>query len=183
MRLCKSLLLVILFLALSTLSFCLPPKQTELRLDIQGKGRIAIVLYTTEAPKTTARIIELAKSHFYDGQKFYRVITSPRPYLVQLGAPGSRSKDMDDAALPHQGTGTKIPYEDSGHSNDAAGVVGLAAQEGDRNSGDCQFYILLAPAKYLDGNYTVFGKVVEGMDVLKKIEKGDTVTSATVAQS
>lgn len=153
-----------------------------MQVNIEGKGRITILLYTTEAPRATAHIIDLVKKHFYDGQRFYRVITSPRPYLVQLGAPGSRTKDMDDPELQHEGTGTKIPFENSGHSNDEAGVVGLAAPEGDRNGGDCQFYILLAPAKYLDGNYTVFGKVIEGMDVLKNIQKGDTVSTATIVE-
>jgi cyclophilin family peptidyl-prolyl cis-trans isomerase len=90
---------------------------------------------------------------------------------------------MDDPDLPHEGSGTKVPFENSGHSNDAAGVVGLSTQQGDKDSGDSQFYILLAPAKFLDGNYTVFGKVVEGLDVLKAIEKGDVVSTVTITHS
>jgi cyclophilin family peptidyl-prolyl cis-trans isomerase len=58
--------------------------------------------------------------------------------------------------------------------------VGLAAIPGDKNSGDCQFYILLSKARFLDGNYTVFGRVVAGMDVVKKVERGDRITSVSV---
>lgn len=158
-----------------------PSERTLLKLNVERKGQIVIELFTKQAPKTTAHIIELVKQGYYDGQRFYRVITTPRPYLVQIGAPDSRTKSMDDPTLQHEGTGARIPYEETGFSNDAAGVVGLAANPGDRNSGDAQFYILLAPAPFLDGNYTVFGKVVEGMGVLKSIEKGDAVTTASVS--
>ncbi len=87
---------------------------------------------------------------------------------------------MTDPVLQSEGTGTKIRYEESGFSHDAAGVVGLAHASGDRDSGDSQFYILLAPAKFLDGNYTVFGKVVQGMDVLQSLQRGDTVSAVTI---
>lgn len=176
--------LLVLFVLLATVfsrgSFAFAPGDTKMHITVQGRGDIVILLYTKEAPKTTGHIIQLVKQGFYDGQRFYRVVKTPRPYLVQLGAPDSRTKPMDDPVLPREGTGTTVPYEDSHHSNDAAGVVGLSANPGDRNSGDAQFYILLAPAKFLDGNYTVFGKVVEGLDVLKNIEKGDQVTSIKV---
>jgi len=154
---------------------------STIHLTVQGKGEIVIKLYTKEAPKTTAHILDLVKKGFYNSQKFYRVEKTPRPYLVQFGAPGSKTKSMDDPSLQQEGTGTRIPYEDSGFSNDAAGVVGLSANQGDKNSGDAQFYILLAPAKFLDGNYTVFGKVIQGLDVLKKLDKGDVVTSVTTS--
>jgi cyclophilin family peptidyl-prolyl cis-trans isomerase len=157
--------------------------ETLLKLEVAGRGTITIELYTSQAPKTTAHIIDLVKNQFYDGQKFYRVVKTPRPYLIQFGAPDSRTKSMDDPDLPHEGSGVKIPFEDSGHSNDASGVVGLSTQQGDKDSGDSQFYILLAPAKFLDGNYTVFGKVVEGMDILKAVEKGDQVSTVTITHS
>lgn len=158
------------------------PKSGEviMKLAIEGRGNVSIRLFTKEAPNTTSRIMELARQGFYNGLKFHRVIKTPRPYLVQFGAPGSRDKSIDDPELQTQGTGKSVAYEESGQKNDAEGIVGLSAQPGDRNSGDCQFHILLAPAKFLDGNYTVFGKVVAGMDVVKKIEKGDKVISVTI---
>jgi len=176
-------LLPLLMLLLASMGLARGPVaagDTLLHINVQGRGEIVIKLYTREAPKATAHIIALAKSGFYNGQRFYRVIRTPRPYLAQLGAADSRTRAMEDPVLPGEGTGTKIPYEDSGYSHDAAGVVGLSHQATDKNSGDSQFYMLLAPAKFLDGNYTVFGKVVEGMSVLQSLERGDTVTSATV---
>ena len=154
--------------------------ETLLHINVQNRGEIIIKLYTREAPKATGHIIALAKNGFYNGQRFYRVDRTPRPYLVQLGAPDSRTRQMNDPILKEEGTGTKIPYEDSGYSHDAAGVVGLSHQSTDKNSGDSQFYILLAPAKFLDGNYTVFGKVVSGMNVLQSLERGDTVQSVVI---
>lgn len=156
------------------------PGETLMHVNVRGKGEIVIKLFVKEAPQTTGHIISLAKNGFYNGQRFYRVVKLPRPYLVQLGAPDSRTKPMDDPILPREGTGTRIPYEDTGLSNDAAGVVGLS-NTGDKNAGDSQFYILLAPAKFLDGNYTVFGRVIDGMGVLQSLDRGDTVSSVTIS--
>jgi cyclophilin family peptidyl-prolyl cis-trans isomerase len=175
-RTIKSLILPLLAFSLAVAA----QADTFLKITVQGKGDIVIRLYVKEAPKTTSRITELAAQGFYDGQRFYRVEKSPRPYLVQMGAPDSRTKPLDDPLLLHEGTGVKLPFEESGRSNDSVGVVGLSAEPGNKNSGDAQFYILLAPAKFLDGNYTVFGKVTEGLSVLKSIEKGDAITSVKV---
>lgn len=154
--------------------------ETSLVVQIEGKGQIVIQLHTGKAPKTTARVTQLARQGFYDGQRFHKVAKTPRPFLVQIGAPSSRTKPIDDESLNAEGTGTRIPFEDSGFSNDSEGVVGFAALQKDRDSGDCQFYILLGPAKFLDGSYTVFGRVTEGIDVLRKIERGDKVSRVTV---
>lgn len=158
------------------------PKQSEtvLRVDVDGRGSIFIKLHTKEAPKTTAQIIRLARGGFYDGQRAFKVVKSPRPYLVQIGDPLSKdASKLDDPKMGSGGSGTKVAYEDSGFSNEE-GAVGLAAPPNDRNGGDSQFYMLLGDYKFLDGSYTVFGKVVAGMDVLKKIERGDVITSVKV---
>ncbi len=150
----------------------------RLRLEIEGKGAVVIRLYPDKAPKAVAHIVKLAKDGFYDGLRFHRVERTPRPYLAQVGDPQSKSGSLDVAAS--KGTGAKVPYEDSGLPN-IAGAVGLArlvAQ--DRDSGDSQFYILLGKQPFLDGNYTVFGQVTDGMDVVKRIDKGDRITKATV---
>lgn len=155
--------------------------QTALLLDIEGRGQVAIELYTKEAPKTTAQIVKLAQSGFYNGQKFFKVVKQPRPFLIQTGDPASKSKAMDDADLGKGGSGTKVPFEDSGHPN-VEGAVGLSTLPNNRDSGDSQFYILLGPARFLDGSYTVFGKVVSGMDVVRAVELGDKVTSASIVR-
>lgn len=156
------------------------PRPSNLTLEVEGRGKIVIELFVGKAPKTTARIIELAKQGFYDGQRFHKAVRTPRPFLVQIGAPGSRTRSMDDDFLNSEGTGTRIPFEDTGKKNDEIGMVGLSTLKGDRDSGDCQFYILLGPASFLDGSYTVFGKVSEGMSVLKQIQKGDRLIRATI---
>lgn len=155
--------------------------QTALVLSIEGRGQVAILLHTKEAPKTTTQIIKLAQSGFYDGQKFFRVVKSPKPFLVQTGDPASKTKSADDPSLGSGGSGTRVPYEESGFPN-VEGAVGLSALPKDRDSGDSQFYILIGPAKFLDGSYTVFGKVVSGMDIVRAIELGDKVTSATIVR-
>lgn len=152
----------------------------SLQLEIERRGTVVIKLYTKEAPNTTAQIMRLAKSGFYDGQRFFRVIRSPRPYLVQTGDPLSKdASKLDDRQMGAGGSGTRVKYENSGFPNEE-GAVGLSTQPNDRDSGDSQFYILLGNARFLDGNYTVFGKVTKGMDVVKAIEKGDRIASARI---
>lgn len=152
--------------------------QSTMRLTIEGKGTVVIQLYADKAPKTVAHIAQLAKSGFYDQQRFHRVVKSPKPYQVQIGDPASKSGDIDRAGSG--GSGARIPYEDTGLGN-VTGAVGLSTIPGEKNTGDSQFYILLGNARFLDGSYTVFGKVIEGMDVVNKIEKGDRVTKVTIS--
>jgi cyclophilin family peptidyl-prolyl cis-trans isomerase len=177
----NAFILVLLVLASLSLGQEYRPKsgETALRVVVEGRGMIFIKLHLKEAPKTTARIIQLAKSGFYDGQKFFRVEKSPRPFLAQIGDPASRTKPMTDPTLGSGGSGQKIPYEDSGYPN-VAGAVGLSALPDNRDSGDSQFYMLMGTFRFLDGQYTVFGQVVQGLDVLRTIEKGDRVTTVSV---
>lgn len=156
-----------------------PMADTTLNLTVEGKGEIVIRLATDKAPRTTAHIMRLAESGFYNGQKFFRVVTEPRPFLVQFGDPGSRSKPMGDPDLGKGGSGAKIAFEDTGLPN-VEGSVGLSTPQGQRDAGDSQFYVNLDNNRFLDGNYTVFGQVVRGMDVVKRLRLGDQVTSATV---
>jgi cyclophilin family peptidyl-prolyl cis-trans isomerase len=155
------------------------PGETVMRVDVEGRGSIFIRLATKEAPRTTAHIQRLARGGFYEGQRFHRVERSPRPYLIQMGDPGSRTKQMDDPTLGTGGSGGAIPYENSGLPN-VEGAVGLARPLGDKAGGDSQFYILLADSKFLDGSYTVFGQVVAGMDVVKNVRRGDRVSSVSI---
>lgn len=147
--------------------------ETVLRMDIEGKGSVFILLHTKDAPQATGQVSRLVRSRFYDGQRFHRVEKSPRPYLVQVGDPASK-RGVEGAGAG--GSGSTVPYENSGHSH-REGAVGLAMTN---NRGDSQFYIMLAPARFLDGKYTVFGQVVAGMDVVKGVERGDRIASATI---
>jgi len=151
--------------------------ETVVKLEVEGRGNIFFLLHVKEAPKASSRILKLVTDGFYNGLRFHRVVQTPKPYLVQVGDPDSKNGDLNN--LNNGGSGLKLPYEDSGFKN-IAGAVGLARNIDDKNSGDSQFYILLDRSSFLDGNYTVFGQVVAGMDVVKKIQKGDRVVSATI---
>lgn len=153
--------------------------ETVVTLSIEKKGKVQILFFTKEAPKATAHILNLISKKFYEGQRFHRVERSPKPFLVQIGDPDSSKADWESAASGNGGTGERIPYENSGYKNDA-GMVGLAHLPEDKDSGDSQFYVLLGNARFLDGSYTVFGKVVSGLDLLSRIERGDRVESITV---
>jgi cyclophilin family peptidyl-prolyl cis-trans isomerase len=156
--------------------------ETLLRIEIENRGEVWIKLHTKEAPRTTSRIIELVEQGFYDGQRFFLVAKSPRPFLIRTGDPLSKdASQLDSEKMGTGGTGQKIPFEDSGFSN-RTGAVGLATLPNDKNSGDSQFYILLGDYPFLDGSYTVFGQVIQGMDVVNKVEKGDRITRITVVR-
>ena len=172
--------LFLLLFAILLTAFAAAQDGPRLRLEIEGKGAVVIRLYPDKAPKAVAHIARLAKQGFYDGLRFHRADRTPRPYLVQVGDPQSRSGNLDAGDMGAHGTGARIPFEDSGLKN-SVGAVGLARLGQDRDSGDSQFYILLASQGFLDGNYTVFGQIVEGMDVVKRIDKGDRISKATVS--
>ena len=119
-------------------------------------GTIKMLLYEKDAPKTCANFIKLAKSGFYNGLTFHRVV---RGHVIQGGCPKGDGTG---------GPGWTIPLEITPHKH-IAGAVGMA-RGADPNSAGSQFYICLAPRPHLDGKFCVFGQVVEGMDVVRKIE-------------
>lgn len=122
-----------------------------------------ISFFPEDAPNTVKNFIMLTKAGFYDSLTFHRVIKDP-PFVVQGGDP--------------RGDGTGGPgYTIDAEFNDRPhkeGTVAMA-RSNDPNSAGSQFYICLASQPYLDGEYTVFGEVIEGMDVVWKIEGGDTI--------
>lgn len=142
----------------------------NLVIDVQGSanGRIVIDLLPDVAPKTVAQIVDLAKSGQYDGVVFHRVIDGFMAQTgdVQYGRAGG------DLSMAGMGGSSKpdIPAEFSSLPFDR-GVVGLA-RSNDPNSGNSQFFIMFAPAPHLDGQYTVFGRVISGMDVVDAIKRG-----------
>jgi cyclophilin family peptidyl-prolyl cis-trans isomerase len=149
--------------------------QATVKVEVEGRGDFTIRLATDRAPRTTAQILKLVKNGFYDGQRFHRVDKSPKPFLVQMGDPASKNGDLSG----NGGSGAEIAYEETGLPN-VAGAVGLGHPVDQPNKGDSQFYVLLDNASFLDGKYTVFGQVVSGMDVVKKIQKGDRVTRVSL---
>lgn len=124
------------------------------------------------SPKTTAQIVGLVKKKFYDTQKVHRV----EGWVIQWGDPAS--KKGIGGHVGSGGSGTQLPFEDNPASF-LKGVVGIAATDA-KVGGDSQIFIVLRDSAFLDHDYAILGKVVEGMETVMKVQAGDTIKSATV---
>src|SRR5260221_605215 len=139
-----------------------------------AKGTIELETYPEEAPKTVARIVELVKKNFYNGQRFHRAEPN---FVVQIGDPLSRDMTRSEW-WGRQGSGKPIGVaEITKKRKNGIGAVGMG-HAGAAKDADSQFYITRRIAPELDGKYTVFGKVLKGMDVVNKIQKGDVLKRA-----
>ena len=171
----RSLLICLVLVLVSAFSAA----QDKLVFTIEGRGEFTMTLDQKAAPKTCAQIVSLVSKGFYDGQRFHRSIQKPKPFLVQVGDPASKSGAVDEEMTG--GSGKKVPFEESGLPCDL-GAVGLARNPDDKDSGDSQFFILLAPSRFMNGKYTVFAKITAGMDVVQKISVGDKISSVRVVK-
>jgi len=140
-------------------------KENILYLDVKY-GRVVIQMLPDVAPKTVARIKELVRQKFYDGLKFHRVVPN---FVVQGGDPTGTGMG---------GSGQNIPAEFSKTEHHTRGAVSMARAQ-DINSADSQFFIVLADAPFLDGQYTLWGRVTSGMNFVDMIKKGNS-SSGTV---
>lgn len=140
-----------------------------------SKGKIIIKFFHEKAPNTVENFIKLAKSGFYDGIKFHRVEPG---FVVQGGDPLSKDDDLNNDGMGGPGYTIKAEFNDLPH---LTGTVAMARQAYNPDSAGSQFYICLAPQPQLDGQYTVFGQVIDGMDVVRKIEVGDAIKKITLA--
>ena len=139
-----------------------------------AKGTIEFETYPEEAPKTAARIVELVKKNFYNGLRFHRVDPN---FVVQVGDPVTRDVSRQ-AWWGRQGSGKPIGAgEITKKRRHGVGAVGMG-YSGTPADADSQFYITRRAAPELDGKYTVFGKVLKGMDVVAKIQRGDVLKRA-----
>jgi peptidylprolyl isomerase len=135
-----------------------PDLANQVYLDIPA-GRVVIRLRPDLAPNHVARVKELIKRHFYDGTPFHRVIDG---FMAQGGDPTGTGTGGSGLG-PLKAEFTKTPF--------VRGVIG-AARTDDPNSADSQFYIMLGNAPWLDGQYTVWGEVISGMEYVDAIKKG-----------
>ncbi len=135
-------------------------------------GDIFLELDWENAPKTCSNFVKLANDGFYNGTTFHRVIPG---FMIQGGDPNSRSEDRSKHGMG--GPGYTVPEEISGkHSRGAVATARLPDQVNPRkDSSGSQFFICVADSSFLDGEYTVFAKVVSGIEVADKIvaEKRD----------
>jgi peptidyl-prolyl cis-trans isomerase B (cyclophilin B) len=134
-----------------------------------SKGTIRIQLHDDKTPKTVANFEKLTGDGFYNGLKFHRVIAD---FMVQGGCP--------------QGTGTGGPgyqFEDEFHADlkhDGPGVLSMA--NSGPNTNGSQFFITHVATPWLDGKHSVFGKVLEGQDVVDAVQQGDVLESVTIGE-
>ena len=144
-----------------------------------NKGQIVADLYDKEAPNTVANFEKLANSGFYDGVKFHRVIPD---FVVQGGDPLSRDLPDGDRRIGTGGPGYQIKCETAGNPRKHE-VGALSMAHAGKDTGGSQFFMVLSEprTKHLNGVHTVFGKVIEGLDVMQKIQKDDTMTRVRVA--
>jgi peptidyl-prolyl cis-trans isomerase B (cyclophilin B) len=142
-------------------------KQTAI-ITMEKGGEIAIEFFPDDAPKTVENFVTLAKKGFYDGTTFHRVEPG---FVVQGGDP--------------KGNGTGGPgytiKDEFNKQKHVRGVVAMARTQAPNSAGS-QFYITLAPAHFLDGQYTVFGKVTSGMEIVDKVKVGDKMKSVKIVE-
>ena len=141
-------------------------KENTLYLDLDY-GRVVIELDPAVAPNHVARIKELARQGFYDGIKFHRVI------------PGCMAQTGDPTGTGMGGSGKKLKAEFN-NTPHVRGTVSMARAM-DPDSADSQFFICFDDARFLDGKYTAFGKVTNGMEYVDKIKAGTSANNGAVA--
>ena len=144
----------------------LDPENT-LYIDLKD-GRVVVQLLPNLAPKQVARIKLLARQHFYDGTPFHRVIEG---FMAQGGDPtgtGTGGSQLPD-----------LPAEFTHNRKFLRGTLG-AARASDPDSANSQFFIMLKPNAGLDGQYTIFGQVVSGMQFVDNIRRGSSADNGKV---
>ncbi len=142
----------------------LDPENT-IYLDLKY-GRVVIQMFPDIAPQAVERVKTLCRKGFYDGTPFHRVIEG---FMAQGGDPTGTGSGGSD--LPN------LPAEFTTRRHFVRGTCGMARTQ-DPNSANSQFFIMFAPAPHLDGQYTIWGQVVEGMDFVDKIKRGSGASGA-----
>ena len=130
-------------------------------------GEIKLELFVKDAPETVGNFIKLSNEKFYDGTRFHRVI---KGFMIQGGDPNSKDDDWSNDGIGGPG----YVFKDETNSNKIIRGVLAMANAGPNTNGSQFFIVTAESAPWLDGKHTVFGKVVEGMDVVDKIENSAT---------
>ncbi len=125
-------------------------------------GNMELEFFPQKAPKHVENFIKLAKSGFYDGTIFHRVIPK---FMIQGGDPNTKTEDKSQYGMGGPGYNVKAEFNDTPHTR---GILSMARSQHPDSAGS-QFFIMVDTATHLDGQYTAFGKVVKGMEVADKI--------------
>ena len=147
------------------------PEKSYEALIKTSKGDIRVNLAAKDAPNTVNNFVFLACTGFYDGLTFHRVEKSPQPFVVQGGDPRGNGSG---------GPGYIFNDEISPNLKHEVGVIAMA--NAGANTNGSQFYFTLSAVPQLDGRYSVFGKVADGMNVVNNIAAGDKITSISVTE-
>jgi cyclophilin family peptidyl-prolyl cis-trans isomerase len=139
-----------------------PPRMV---ITTEKYGDIVVELYPKEAPKAVERIMSLVRAGFYNGLPFHRV----ESYVVQTGAGESALPPIEGEMF-----GVKLTHED--------GMVGMARLPDDYDSAKTQFYICKEHLPHMNSEYTLFGKVIQGLDIVHKIKKGDRIKTIKLVE-
>jgi len=142
-------------------------KQTGV-ITLEKGGEIRMEFYPADAPKTVENFVTLAKKGFYNGLTFHRVVPD---FVVQGGCPKGNGTG---------GPGYQIKAEFNKQKH-LRGTLAMARSQ-DPDSAGSQFYICYGATPHLDGQYTVFGKVVTGMELVDRIKQGDRITSVAIVE-
>ena len=137
-------------------------------ITLENGNEIRLEFYPDDAPKTVENWVGLARKGFYDGLAFHRVVPD---FVVQGGDPKGNGTGGP-------GYSVKAEFNTQKHLR---GTVAMARSQ-DPDSAGCQFYICYGPTPHLDGQYTVFGRVVSGMEHVDRIKQGDRMKSVTIAE-
>jgi cyclophilin family peptidyl-prolyl cis-trans isomerase len=141
---------------------------------VTSRGDIVVELFENEAPNAVASFIDLCDRNVYDGTTFHRVMPD---FMAQGGDPLSKDKNPNNDGSGD--AGYKFPDEfPPGYRRHFRGVLSLANSGKDTNGS--QFFITHRPTEHLDGRHVVFGRVVEGMNVVDALRKGDELKSAVI---
>jgi peptidyl-prolyl cis-trans isomerase B (cyclophilin B) len=152
--------------------------QPDMQIDVKKsysaimnttKGVIEIKLFPEYAPKTVNNFVFLIKEGFYDGVTFHRVI---QDFVIQGGDPTGTGRGGPGYKFEDEFNGNPLKHE--------RGIISMA--NAGPNSNGSQFFITHSPQPHLNNKHTVFGKVVNGLDVVDSIEQGDTMVEVTITE-
>lgn len=163
-KICLSIMMMLLLVGCANESAQAPTGNTKLvKMEIENYGDVTIELYEDVAPKTVENFLNLVEEGFYDGLTFHRIIDG---FMVQGGDPEGTGFGGAENTIVGE-------FSNNGFQNDLKheeGVISMA-RSNDPDSASSQFFIMVASAPHLDGNYAAFGKVIEGMDLIHQIAK------------
>ena len=135
-----------------------------------SQGEIQLELYPQHAPKTVNNFVFLARQKFYDGVSFHRVISD---FMIQGGDPTGSGRGGPGYRFEDELTGNPLKHE--------TGVISMA--NAGPNTNGSQFFITHSPQPHLNGKHTVFGKVVQGQDVVDAVRQGDQIERVEVTEA